>query len=97
MLAPLGAGGSTVKNLPVNAGNMQETRVHPLDREDPLKKGTAWRKEFLPGEVCGQRSLAGYSPWDHKESARTESARLVAGPGVILQEPSRFRISTHFP
>ena len=32
-----------------------------------------WRREwqptpvFLPGESCGQRSLAGYSPWDHKE------------------------------
>ena len=53
--------------------------------------------EFLPGEFCGQRSRAGYSPWDHKESDRTERARLVAGPGVILQEPRRFRISTHFP
>ena len=24
---------------------------------------------FLPREFHGQRSLAGYSPWDHKESA----------------------------
>ena len=23
---------------------------------------------FLPGEFHGQRSLAGYSPWTHKES-----------------------------
>ena len=23
---------------------------------------------FLPGESHGQRSLAGYSPWSHKES-----------------------------
>ena len=22
---------------------------------------------FLPGKSCGQRSLVGYSPWDHKE------------------------------
>ena len=33
-----------------------------------------WRREwqptpvFLPGESRGQRSLAGYSPWGHKES-----------------------------
>ena len=33
-----------------------------------------WRKEwqptpvFLPGESHGQRSLVGYSPWDHKET-----------------------------
>ena len=26
----------------------------------------------LPGEVYGQRSLAGYSPWGHKESDTTE-------------------------
>ena len=27
---------------------------------------------FLPGESHGQRSLAAYSPWGHKESDRTE-------------------------
>ena len=26
----------------------------------------------LPGEFHGQRSLVGYSPWDHKESDMTE-------------------------
>ena len=27
---------------------------------------------FLPGEFHGQRSLVGYSPWDHKESDTSE-------------------------
>ena len=27
---------------------------------------------FLPGKLRGQRSLVGYSPWDHKESDTTE-------------------------
>ena len=33
-----------------------------------------WKREwqptpiFLPGEFHGQRSLTGYTPWDHKES-----------------------------
>ena len=27
---------------------------------------------FLPGKLHGQRSLAGYSPWDHKESDTAE-------------------------
>ena len=27
---------------------------------------------FLPGESHGERSLEGYSPWAHKESAKTE-------------------------
>ena len=37
-----------------------------------------WRKEWEPspvllsGEFHGQRSLAGYSPWDHKESDTTQ-------------------------
>ena len=40
-----------------------------------------WRREwqptpvFLPGEFHGQRSLVGYSPWDHKESDTAE--RLI--------------------
>ena len=45
---------------------------------DPWVGTIPWRKEwqptpvFLPGESHGQRSLAGYSPWGHKESDRTE-------------------------
>ena len=37
-----------------------------------------WRREWLPtpvslpGEFYGQRGLAGYSPWGHKESNTTE-------------------------
>ena len=27
---------------------------------------------FLPGKFHGQRSLVDYSPWDHKESDKTE-------------------------
>ena len=27
---------------------------------------------FLPGKLHGQRSLAGYSPWGHKELDMTE-------------------------
>ena len=31
---------------------------------------------FLPGESYGQKSLAGYSPWGHKESDTTEQLML---------------------
>ena len=31
---------------------------------------------FLPGEFHGQRSLAGYSPWNCKESDMTDLLRL---------------------
>ena len=32
-----------------------------------LGKGMATTQVFLPGKLHGQRSLASYSPWDHKE------------------------------
>ena len=32
---------------------------------------------FLPGESHGQRSLAGYSPWGHKELDTTEQLELL--------------------
>ena len=57
----------TVKNLPA----MQETQVLSLGQEDPLEKGMATQSSILAWRIDGQRSLAGYSPWGHKESDRT--------------------------
>ena len=51
---------------------MQETQVQSLGREDPLEKGMATHSSILPEEPHGQRSLAGYNPWGHKESDTTE-------------------------
>ena len=44
-----------VKNLPA----MQETWVWSLDQEDPLEKGIVTHSVFWPGELHGQKSLAG--------------------------------------
>ena len=52
-----------VKNLPM----VQETWVLSLGWEDPLEKEWLPTPVFLPGEFHGWRSLAGYSPWGHKE------------------------------
>ena len=47
-------------------------------RFDPWVGKIPWRREwqptpvFLSGESCGQRSLAGYSPWGRKELDTTE-------------------------
>ena len=38
----------------------------------PCRKAWQPTQVFLPGESHGQRSLAGYSPWGHKESDMTE-------------------------
>ena len=49
-------GGSVVKNLPANAGDMRDV-------------GSISGSGRSPGG--GQRSLVGYSPWSHKESDMT--------------------------
>ena len=47
-------------------------------RFDPWVRKISWRREwlptpvFLPGKFHRQRSLAGYSPWGHKESDMTK-------------------------
>ena len=58
----------TAKNLPA----MLEIQIQSLGRGDPLEKEMQSTPVFLPGESHGQRSLAGYSPWGHKESDTTE-------------------------
>ena len=54
---------------------LQEMQVQSLCWEDPLRQEMA-TPVFLPGESYGQRSLAGYSPRDHKESYVNEHARM---------------------
>ena len=47
-------------------------------RFDPWVGKIPWRRKwqpapgFLPGKFHGQKNLAGYSPWGHKESDTTE-------------------------
>ena len=57
-----------VRNLPA----MWETWVQSLGWEDTLEKGKATHSSILTGKSHGQRSLAGYSAWGHKESDTTE-------------------------
>ena len=44
---------------------------------------------FLPGKSHGQESLAGYSPWGHKELYMTERLPFLSFPFfVLLRSPS---------
>ena len=61
-----------VKNPPA----MKETWVRSLGWEDPLQKGMTTYSSILPGKSHGQRSLAGYSPWDCKQQDTTERLSL---------------------
>ena len=66
-----------VKYRPANTGDIRDTTSIP-GWEDPL--GKAWQPTpaFLPGKSQAQRSLAGYSPWSHKELAMTEVLSMHA-------------------
>ena len=68
-----------VKNPPA----MWETWVWSLGWEVPLEEGMATHWSILTWRIHGQRSLAGYSPWDHKESDTTE--RLSTAHRPVLQ------------
>ena len=50
--------------------------IRSLGEEDTLDEEMAiissTLQVLLPGEYRGQRSLAGYSPWSHKKSDKTE-------------------------
>ena len=70
---------------------MWETWVGSLDWEDPLDKELVTHSSILaliilPGESHGQRSLAGYSPWGHKESDRTEQLPLYSSVQIDARE-----------
>ena len=66
----------TVKNLPANAENIRDTGSIPGLGRSP----GAWQPTpvFLPGESHGQRSLAGYCPWGHKELDMNEATKHSA-------------------
>ena len=51
----------------------QETWVPSLDLEDPLEEEMATHPSILAWRTHGQRSLAGYSLWGHKEPDATEA------------------------
>ena len=64
---------------------------------DPWVEKIPWKRkwqpiqEFLPGEYCGQRNMAGYSPWGRKSvenplvtdnNKNNECSILVLQPGI---------------
>ena len=76
----LETGASLVAQIAKNPPAMQETLVRSLSHEDPLEKKMATHSSIVHGKSYGQRNLVGYSPWDHKESERSE--RLILLPHV---------------
>ena len=58
-------GGSVVKNPPADAGDVG---LIPELGRFPWRRKWQPTPVFLPRKFHGQRNLAGYSPWGHKES-----------------------------
>ena len=70
MNCPMGfPGGSDGKESVCNA---RRPEFDPLVRKIPWKREWLPTPVFLPGESCGQRSLAGCNPRSQKESDTTE-------------------------
>ena len=66
-------GGSVSKEFACNAGDMGSILGLARSQKRRLQPTLV----LLPGEFHGQRSLAGYRPWGHKESDMTEWLTLL--------------------
>ena len=67
-----GCPGSTV--IKISACQCTRCRFDPWVRKIPWRRKWQPTPVFLPGKFHGQRNLAGYSPWSHKELDTTEHA-----------------------
>ena len=56
--------------------DMKERWVHTLGQKESLEKEMA-TSVCLPGKSHGQRSLASYNSWGHKESDTTEQLNVA--------------------
>ena len=76
-----------VKNPPA----MQEIQVRSLGWKIPWRKERLPTPVFLPGNIYGQRSLAGYSSWGCKELDTTEWLTLFI---LFFSKPSWLQVNS---
>ena len=82
------AGDSLVAQQIENLTTRQEMWVRSLVEKVPWRRRWQSIPVFLPGELYGQRSLAYYSSWGHKESDRTEHTRVHPWPEWLARTVS---------
>ena len=88
-----------VKNPLANARDTGDVGSIPGVRKIPWRRKWQPAPVFLPEKSHGQRSLAGYSPWNHKrvrEDLATEqqqkcSIMLMESSLIIVREPTGSR------
>ena len=67
-----------VKNPPANAGGLRDAGSIPgSGRSSGEGHGNPLQGVFLPGESHGQRRLASYRPWVHKQLDTTKASNLA--------------------
>ena len=59
-------------DVSAKAGRCKRPRFDFWIRKVPRKRAEQPTPVYLPGECHGQRGLAGYSSWGHKQSDMTE-------------------------
>jgi len=69
--------GLSSKESPCQGKKHKKCRLNTWVGKIPWKRKWQSTPVFLPGESHGQRSLAGYSPWGHKESDMTENTYII--------------------
>ena len=71
-------GASLVTQTVWNLLAMWETQVQSLSREESCRREWLPTTVFLPGEIHGQRSLVGYSPWDRRVRHHWATNTIIA-------------------
>ena len=70
-------GGTCGKEPTFQCRRPKRQGFNPWVRKIPWSRKWQSTPVFLPGKFHGQRSLAGYSPWGHKESDTTEHTHIT--------------------
>ena len=83
---------------------MQETRVRPLGREDPLEKEMAMHSSTLAWKIPWTEEPGSYSPWGRKELDMTERLHFTSWCKVlstlslhVIQRPMSLLITHSSP
>ena len=74
-----------VKNPPANAGDIREVDSIPVSGRSPREVHSNPLQYSCLENPHGQRSLAGYSPWGHKESDTTEVTAYTHTGGPVTK------------
>ena len=61
----------------------QEMQVWSLGQEDSLEEEMATHSSIFAWKIHRDRSLAGYSPWHHKESNATDWLNMHKGNKIL--------------